>query len=99
MASAETIRVEVIYALPESQDLLALSLPVGSCALDAVQASGLLERYAELAVLPPLAIFGRLVTPATVLVEGDRLELLRPLRADPKQRRRERVREVRRRSR
>lgn len=99
MASAETIRVEVIYALPESQDLLALSLPVGSCALDAVQASGLLERFSELAVLPPLAIFGRLVTPATVLVEGDRLELLRPLRADPKQRRRERVREVRRRSR
>jgi putative ubiquitin-RnfH superfamily antitoxin RatB of RatAB toxin-antitoxin module len=38
-----------------------------------------------------LAVFGRAATPATVLHDGDRIELLRPLLADPKQRRRERA--------
>jgi putative ubiquitin-RnfH superfamily antitoxin RatB of RatAB toxin-antitoxin module len=38
-----------------------------------------------------LAVFGRLVTPASALHEGDRIEVLRPLLADPKQRRRERA--------
>ena len=99
MGAPETIRVEVVYALPESQALIPLSLPAGSRAAEAVQASGLLARFPELSVLPPMAVFGRLVTATTVLGDGDRLELLRPLLADPKQRRRERVRAVRRRSR
>lgn len=98
MAVAETIRVEVVYALPDVQALVALELPTGSTAAMAVTASGLPGRFAELAgALPPLAVFGRPVTPATVLVEGDRVELLRPLVADPKERRRARVQAVRRR--
>ena len=41
----------------------------------------------------PLARFGRLVTPETVLADGDRIEILRPLLADPKDQRRQRVRD------
>lgn len=99
MAGPETIAVEVIYALPQSQELIALSLPAGSRAVDALQASGLPARYPELSEASPMAVFGRRVDATAVLGEGDRLELLRPLQADPKQRRRERVRAVRRRSR
>ena len=100
MAAAESIRVEVVYALPDVQVLVALELRAGSTAATAVAASGLPARFPELAgALPPLAVFGRPAGPATVLVEGDRVELLRPLMADPKDRRRARVQAVRRRKR
>lgn len=95
---ADRIRVEVVYALPEQQTLMTVELPAGSCAAEAVEALGLRQRFPELAgELPPLAVFGRLVTAATVLADGDRVELLRPLLADPKDRRRARVQAVRRR--
>lgn len=97
MAEAETIRVELIHALPDRQELLTLTLPAGSSAAEALRRSGLLQRYPELAASPSLAVFGRMVQAGTVLHDGDRLELLRPLLADPKLRRRERSRVERRR--
>lgn len=100
MAAAETIRVEVVYALADAQALVALELPAGSTAASAVAASALTARFPELAgALSPLAVFGRPVTPTSVLADGDRVELLRPLVADPKDRRRARVQAVRRRKR
>lgn len=91
MADLETIAVEVVHARPDRQWLIALRLPAGTTAAAAVRTSGLLEHYPELIGLPPLAVFGRIVEPSTALRDGDRVELLRPLQTDPKERRRERV--------
>lgn len=95
-ADPERIDVEVVYARPERQILVALQVPVGCTAEEAVARSGLRQQYPELAVeLPPLAIFGRLTAASAVLSAGDRVELLRPLLADPKERRRAQARAVR----
>lgn len=82
----EMIHVEVVYALPERAELVPLSLAEGATAGDAVQASGLLEKYPEidLARNNKLGIFAKLVKPDTALRDRDRVEIYRPLIADPK---------------
>lgn len=84
------LRVEVVYALPHEQERILLELPPESTVLDAVRASGLLQR------LPPLesgllGVWGRPVGPETRLHDRDRVEIYRRLIADPKQIRRERA--------
>jgi putative ubiquitin-RnfH superfamily antitoxin RatB of RatAB toxin-antitoxin module len=86
------IRVEVLYALPHAQQLVALELSEGATVRAALQASGLLEGIPVL-VRPRLqfGVYGKLVGPERVLRNGDRVEILRPLPADPKEARRRRV--------
>lgn len=89
-APAETIRVEVAYALPDRQWLLALELPAGTTARAAVLASGLDRECPALDLVHcPLGIFGQLVGDGRVLGNGDRVELYRPLARDPREVRRE----------
>jgi putative ubiquitin-RnfH superfamily antitoxin RatB of RatAB toxin-antitoxin module len=88
-----TIRVEVIYALPQRAWSVVLELPVDAIAAEALEQS----RFAAIvpdfdALLLGYAIFGKPIVATTVLHDGDRLELLRPLIADPKQTRRRRAR-------
>ena len=91
MAEA-TIRVEVVYALPERAWRVALRLPAGSAVKDAVRASGLRERFPELASSPlDCGIFSHPCAPDRVLEDGDRVELYRPLLCDPKEIRRQRA--------
>jgi uncharacterized protein len=86
------MRVEVAYASPERQALRALELPEGASVADAVRASGLAEDFPEIDLkVNRVAIYGRRVRPEAVLREGDRVEILRPLRADPKDLRRARA--------
>ncbi len=87
--AAEAIRVEVCYAREEVQAMVALTLPAGSTARQAAEESGLGARFPEidLAVMP-LGIRGKRVEAGHVLEEGDRVEILRPLTADPKETRR-----------
>jgi putative ubiquitin-RnfH superfamily antitoxin RatB of RatAB toxin-antitoxin module len=86
------IEVEVLRAWPERTESMRLRLPAGATVGDAL-ASAAAQGFAAAAEAAPglLAVFGRLVTPASALHEGDRIEVLRPLLADPKQRRRERA--------
>ena len=87
-----SIQVAVVYALPERYWTVPLRLPHGctvATALQAVELAQILELWA--ADPARLAIFSRPVELATVLRDGDRLELLRPLAADPKQSRRDRA--------
>jgi putative ubiquitin-RnfH superfamily antitoxin RatB of RatAB toxin-antitoxin module len=83
------IRVQVVLAGASSQPQVALDLPAGTSAWQAVEASGLVAGRAD---LDPsrlgVAIFGRLVGRGQPLEDGDRVEILRPLPQDPKQRRR-----------
>ena len=83
------MRVEVAYALTERQRIVVLELAAGATAADALAASGLLRSEPALAAAPlELSVFGRLVAPQQVLRDGDRVEVLRPLQADPKEVRR-----------
>ena len=86
------IRVQVVHALPERYWSVRLELPGGATVAEALAAAAMDQQLAELDVDPSrLAIFSRPVQLSTVLRDGDRLELLRPLLADPKQARRERA--------
>jgi putative ubiquitin-RnfH superfamily antitoxin RatB of RatAB toxin-antitoxin module len=90
------LRVEVVYALPEAEDAVTLGIPGGATLLEAVQRSGVLGRHPE---IDPgalrIGVFGKL-RPANALAEdGDRIEIYRPLSADPKEARRARARKSR----
>ena len=86
------IRVEVAYALPQRQTVRELALPQGSTADEAVRSSGLLEEFPEIdRSRVRVAIYGKAVPGETRLRDGDRVEILRGLLADPKEVRRARA--------
>lgn len=89
---SETINIEVVYALPYEQNLLQLQVPEGTTVAAAVEQSGLLEKYPEIDLgKNKLGIFGKLTKKDTELRDRDRVEIYRPLIADPKEIRRQRA--------
>ena len=90
MEQSERIHIEVVYALPDRQSIVKLAVPADTTAEVAVELSGLKRRYPQIALRPlHCAVFGRPVEGSRVLVEGDRVEILRPLLIDPKENRRQ----------
>lgn len=88
---ADSVAVEVIYALPDKHWSVRLRLPGGATVADALALARMNERVPGLDMSAlGTGIFGHKATPETVLADGDRIELLRPLLADPKQARRRR---------
>jgi hypothetical protein len=87
------MKVEVAYAGPEGEAIVALDLPAHATLADAVERSQLVGRFLLDAGSLACAIFGQRAAPGTPLRDGDRVELLRPLRADPKAARRARAEE------
>ena len=78
------MNVTVVWATPRAQDIVEMELPEGATIADAVAQSGLVLQYgADLATLG-FAIFGRRAVASALLADGDRVELTRPLEADPK---------------
>ena len=91
---AEKISVEVVYARPERQEVVRLELPSGSTVQTAVEASGLPAKYPEIDLAKgKFGIFGKLSRPDSALRERDRVEIYRPLIADPKEVRKQRAAE------
>lgn len=91
---ADSIQIEVTYARPERQDVIRLKLPAGSTIGQAIEASGLLQRYPELDLTKlKVGVYGKLSRVDTVLRERDRVEIYRPLIADPKEVRKQRAAE------
>lgn len=89
---ADSINVEVVYALPERQDVVSIKLPAGSTLQRAIEVSGLLQRYPEIDLASGcFGIYSRISKPETVLRDHDRVEIYRPLIADPKLARRQRA--------
>ena len=89
---AETIHVEVVYARPESQDVIGLDLPAGSTAGQAIEASGLLVKHPEIDLAKnKLGVYAKLAKADTALRDRDRVEIYRPLIADPKEVRKQRA--------
>lgn len=91
---AEILNVEVCYALPQKQLLLPVKLPVGATLQQALEASGILDKYQEIDLKKnKFGIFSKLSKLDAVLREGDRVEIYRPLIADPKEVRKQRTAE------
>ena len=86
------LAVEVVYAMPDQQVLLAVDVEEGATAREAIAACGILDRFPELDLARmTIGIFGRTTGPETRLKNGDRVEIYRPLLADPKEVRRKRA--------
>lgn len=92
--SDEKIYVELVYALPAEQVLLKSEVPKGTTIAEAVKLSGILAKFPEIDLAKgKFGIFGKLSKVDTVLREKDRVEIYRPLIADPKEIRRKRAEE------
>jgi putative ubiquitin-RnfH superfamily antitoxin RatB of RatAB toxin-antitoxin module len=90
MAASDTIDVEVVYALAERQVLLAITIPAGATAGEAVDQSGIEKQFPEQDFSNcKLGIWGRLADRDQLLQEGDRVEIYRPLMIDPREARRQ----------
>lgn len=94
MTSGAEIHVEVVYALPDQQPILPVALPEGATVEEAIRRSGVLEAFPtiDLAV-NKVGIFSKLVKLDEKLRDRDRVEIYRPLIADPKEVRRKRAEE------
>jgi putative ubiquitin-RnfH superfamily antitoxin RatB of RatAB toxin-antitoxin module len=91
---AETINVEVAYATPEKQVIRAVNIDAGTSLGAAIVQSGIMMDFPDLELEDArVGIFGKAAAMTTVLSEGDRVEIYRPLIADPKEVRRQRAAE------
>lgn len=78
-------KVSVVYASPDRHHWLALELGEGCSVEDAIRLSGILERYPELDLAAQkVGIFGKFTQLDTPIKNGDRIEIYRPIIADPK---------------
>lgn len=92
--STDTINVEVVYALPGQQTLLQVQLAEGATVGDAIRRSGVLEAFPDIDLARnKVGIFSKLVKLDESLRDKDRVEIYRPLIADPKEVRRKRAEE------
>lgn len=89
------INVEVSYALPQRQELIRVSVPEGATVRDAIDASGILAKYPEIDLDKnnKVGVYAKLTRLDTALRDRDRVEIYRPLIADPKAVRKKRAEE------
>ncbi len=92
MARAE-IEVSVVYALPAGQTVVRLCVSTQATVKQAIERSGLLAQHAEIDITTArVGVFGKRVRLDAPLNAGDRVEIYRGLKVDPKEARRRRVR-------
>ena len=93
---SKMIVIETAYALEHVQYLFSETVKQGTTVEQALAQSKLNTEVPDIVInLDMVGIFGKLTKPNTVLREGDRIEVYRPLKADPKDRRRKKVEEER----
>ncbi|MEM7081826.1 MAG: RnfH family protein [Pseudomonadota bacterium] len=85
MSESTMVRCELVFATPERQVLLSLTVPEGTTAIELVHQSPLAAEFPEVDFsAPPLGVFAQRVATDYIVQEGDRVEVYRPLTADPK---------------
>jgi len=90
--NGQEIHVEVVLAMPGRQELVSLDVARGTTVAEAINISGLPEMFEGFELdLKSVGVFGQKADPEQVLREGDRVEIYRPLIADPKEVRRQRA--------
>ncbi|MCP4700669.1 MAG: RnfH family protein [Gammaproteobacteria bacterium] len=86
------LEIEVAHAKPAEQVIISLEVPEGTRVKEAITRSGILGRFPEIDLdRNKLGIFSKPTKPDAVLRHGDRVEIYRPLLADPKEVRRQRA--------
>jgi putative ubiquitin-RnfH superfamily antitoxin RatB of RatAB toxin-antitoxin module len=85
------VKVSIVWASPSAQDVVPLELPAGATVGDAVAQSGLVQSWKLDAARLVFAVHGKRRTASAPLADGDRVEITRPLIADPKESRRRRA--------
>ena len=95
MTEADKIPVEVAYALPDKQEIVMLEVQPGTTAAQPAAQSGIEKQFPGLQLEgAKLGIFGKAIKSDHVLHAGDRVEIYRPLIADPKEVRKKRAAEA-----
>jgi len=90
----ENINIEVAYALPEEQDLLTIGVSEGASVKDVILQSEILTLHPELDIdVMKVGIFGKMAKMDQIVRDRDRIEIYRPLIADPKEVRRRKAAE------
>lgn len=90
MAELEYIEVEVAYGTPETQMVVPVEVPAGATVIEAVRMSAITDHFPEIDLdVNKIGIFGKRVKADRVVRAGERVEIYRPLKADPKLVRRE----------
>jgi len=90
--SAPAWRVQVAYATPARQEVIEVTLPAGATIEDAIRRSGILARCPEIDLARNrVGIYGEAARLQDPVRDGDRVEIYRPLQADPKEIRRARA--------
>jgi putative ubiquitin-RnfH superfamily antitoxin RatB of RatAB toxin-antitoxin module len=93
---SKLIKVEIVYALPQQQSLLAVSVSEGADIEKVINTSGVLERHHEIDLaINKVGIWNKPRKLSEIVRENDRIEIYRPLIADPKEVRRRRAEEAR----
>ena len=91
------LSIDVCYALPDAQTLIAVELPAGATVQQAIDASGMLARHPEIDLAKQkVGVFGKIRPLDATLADHDRVEIYRPLIVDPKAARQRRVDKTRR---
>lgn len=86
------MHIEVVLAMPEKQELIRLDLTTDATVADAIAQSGIVAKFDGFELdEAKVGIFGQKVSMAQTLRDGDRVEIYRPLLADPKEVRRQRA--------
>ena len=94
MEKRESFPIEVVYAKPDIQVLIPLEVEEGTTLRTAIERSGVLERFPEIDLSEnKVGIFGKAAALSATPGEGDRIEIYRPLIADPKEARKKRAAE------
>jgi len=92
MSAAGTWRVEVAYATPTRQEVIEVAVPPGATVEQVIRASGMLERFPEIDLAhQSVGVFGERAHLRDPVRDRDRVEIYRPLIADPKEARRARA--------
>jgi len=92
MSLPTEITVEVAYALPDEQLIIPIKVADGATAEDAIKASGIIGKFSDIDLnINKIGIFGKLTKLDTKLRHLDRVEIYRPLIADPKEVRKQRA--------
>jgi putative ubiquitin-RnfH superfamily antitoxin RatB of RatAB toxin-antitoxin module len=93
--SGELIRVQVSYALVDRQSVLNVDVPTGTTVAEAIQRSGILSRHPEIDLeVNRVGVFGKLRKTDAIVEDAERIEIYRPLIADPKAARKERAKQT-----
>jgi len=84
--------VTIVYGYPHRQTMIPMTVPSGTTVMQAIEQSGMLKIWPEINLATmSIGVFSKKVTTETLVKDGDRIELYRPLRIDPKEARRARA--------